>query len=206
MNASIAAVAFVPALALGAVLNALVLRGRGWSSAARIELRYPSVELGTGLLVAACFARFGVTGRSFVAGFFVSVLVVLSVIDAERRILPNRIVLPAATVVLAAQIALFPDRTLEWVLAALLASLALFLALIAYPPGMGMGDVKLALLLGAALGRSVADALTIGLVAAAVAGLFVIARGGRRSTMPLGPFLALGSVVALFLGDSFLFS
>ena len=107
------------------------------------------------LLVAACFFRFGLTGEALVAAFFCAALVVLSAIDVERRILPDLIVLPSSAIVLAANIALYPEPPVEWVAASLGASLFLFLALLAYPRGMGMGDVKLALLLGAGLGKAV---------------------------------------------------
>lgn len=140
--------------------------------------------------------------EALVLAFFAGVLVVLSVIDLRTRRLPNRIVLPAAGLVLAAQIAIAPDRWLEWILGALGAFSFLLVAALINPKGMGMGDVKLALLLGAALGWAVAPALFIGLAAAALAGLALIARGGwaaRKATVPLGPFLALGGLVALFL-------
>src|SRR5919109_4065020 len=148
------------------LVSYLVLRGRCRSCREPIGLRYPAVELATGVLVAACFLRFGFGGRAFVGSFFAAVLVLLSAIDAERRILPDVIVLPSTVVVLAAQIALFPDRALEWVLASLGASLFLFLAFLAHPSGMGLGDVKLALLLGAALGRDVTVGLMVGMLAA----------------------------------------
>jgi leader peptidase (prepilin peptidase)/N-methyltransferase len=137
-----------------------------------------------------------------VLAFFAAVLVVLSVIDLRTRRLPNWIVLPAAAVVLAAQIAVSPGHWYEWILGALGAFSFLLVAALISPKGMGMGDVKLALLLGAALGWAVAPALFIGLSAAALAGLVLIARGGwaaRKTAVPLGPFLALGGLVALFL-------
>jgi leader peptidase (prepilin peptidase) / N-methyltransferase len=134
-----------------------------------------------------------------VLALFSGVLVVLAVIDARTRRLPNRIVLPAAGVVLAAQVAIAPGHALEWVLAALGAFLVMFLAHLAYPAGLGLGDVKLALLLGAALGWAVGAALALGFVAAAVVGLGLLVRGGwgaRKRTMPLGPFFAAGGLVA----------
>ena len=183
------------------------LRGRCRGCGDAIGLRYPLVELTTAVLVAGSFVRFGVSGQAFVAAFFVTVLVALSAIDAERRILPDVIVLPSAALVLAAQIALSPDRALEWVLASLGAALFLFLALLAYPKGMGLGDVKLALLLGAALGLHVTVGLMLGMFAAMLVGLFLIARHGvvaRKMAIPFGPFLAFGSVVALFWGERIL--
>lgn len=189
------------------LLSYLALRGRCRSCGVRIGLRYPAVELATGLLVAAAFLRFGLTGRAFVVAFVLAALVVLSAIDVERRILPDRIVLPATALVLAAQVALAPERALEWALAALAASGFLFAALLAYPKGMGMGDVKLALLLGAALGREVAVALMIGMLAALAVSAVLFARHGasaRKMAIPFGPFLAFGAAAALFAGERLL--
>lgn len=183
------------------------LRGRCRGCSAPISLRYPLVELATALLVAACFWRFGLSGDAFVAAYFCAALVALSAIDAERRILPDRIVLPSTVLVLAAQIALHPGSTVEWVAAGLGASLFLFVALVAYPKGMGMGDVKLALLLGVMLGWTVAVGLMLGMLAAMVLGVALFARHGtsaRKMAIPFGPFLALGAVVALFAGDRIL--
>ena len=142
--------------------------------------------------------------QTFVAAFFVVVLVVISVVDIRTRRIPNRVVLPAALIVLVSQVAIAPERAFEWT-AASLGAFGLLLALsLLYPGGLGMGDVKLALLLGAALGWAVASALAIGLVAAAVAGLVMIACGGwsaRKATLPLGPFLALGSLAVLLVSS-----
>ena len=133
--------------------------------------------------------------------FVTVVLVALAVIDIRTRRLPNRIVLPATIVVLAAQMAIAPDRAIEWVAAALGASALLFAASLLYPGGLGMGDVKLALLLGAALGWAVGGALAIAFLAAGIAAVAVMVRNGwsaRKTTMPLGPFLAVGSLAVLF--------
>jgi leader peptidase (prepilin peptidase) / N-methyltransferase len=189
------------------VLSYLLLRGRCRSCGERIGVRYLAVEVLTALLVAACFLAFGFTADAFIAAFFVSVLVVLSVIDVERRILPDKIVLPSTAVVLAAQLAVHPDRAPEWILGALGASLFLFLALLAYPKGMGMGDVKLCLLLGAALGKLVVVALMLGMVAALVPAVVLVARHGaaaRKMAIPFGPFLAFGAILALFFGEPLL--
>ena len=187
------------------LVSFVVLRGRCRSCRAPIPWRYPAVELVTALLVAACFLAFGVTAAALVAAFFCAVLVVLSAIDVEHRILPDRVVLPSAAVVLVAQTALHPS--VEWVLGAFGASLFLFVAVLAYPRGMGMGDVKLALLLGAMLGRTVPVALMLGMLAALVPAAVLLARHGsaaRKMGIPFGPFLALGSVVTLFVGDRLL--
>jgi leader peptidase (prepilin peptidase) / N-methyltransferase len=183
----------------------LALRGRCRSCGVRISAVYPAVELVTALLVAGCVLKFGLTGSAAVAAFFCLALVAVSATDIEHRIIPNRIVLPGAAIVLGANTALHPSA--QWGLAALGASGFLFAAALAYPKGMGMGDVKLALLMGAALGKTVPVALMIGMVAALVPGLYLLARHGsaaRKMGVPFGPFLALGSVVALFAGHPLL--
>jgi leader peptidase (prepilin peptidase)/N-methyltransferase len=238
MSAALAAIAFVPGLALGSFLNVvsarvplrrsvvhpgsacmscetpiawydnlpilsyLLLRGRCRSCGATIPWKYPLVELVTALLVGASVLAFGFSAEAAVAAFFCAALVAVSVVDLERRIIPNRIVLPAAAVVLAAQTMLFPSP--EWAVAALGASVFLFLAALAYPAGMGMGDVKLALLLGAMLGRTVPVAMMIAMIAALVPSIFLLVRHGsaaRKMGIPFGPFLAFGGVVGLFAGD-----
>jgi leader peptidase (prepilin peptidase) / N-methyltransferase len=181
------------------------LRGRCRRCGTRIPFLYPAVELVTALLVAGCALAFGLSARFAIGAAFCAVLVALSAIDLEHRIIPNRIVVPAAAVALVAQTLLEPRP--EWGLAALGASGFLFAAALAYPAGMGMGDVKLALLMGAVLGRNVSVALMVGMLAGMVPGLYLLARhgkAGRKMGIPFGPFLAFGSVVALFWGDALL--
>lgn len=183
----------------------LVLRGRCRHCKAAIPARYPIVELVTALLVAGSVLRFGFTAEAVVVVFFCVVLVAISAIDIEHRIVPNRIVIPAAAIVLVAQTALHPS--LEWLLGALGASTFLFVAALVYPKGMGMGDVKLALLLGAMLGRDVTVGLMIGFLAALVPAAVLALRHGskaRKIAIPFAPFLAFGAVVALFAGESVL--
>jgi leader peptidase (prepilin peptidase) / N-methyltransferase len=238
MSAALAAIAFLPGLALGSFLNVVSarvplrrsvvhpgsacmscatpiawydnlpilsyvsLRGRCRSCGETIPWKYPLVELVTALLVGASVFAFGFSAEAAVAAFFCAALVAVSVVDLERKIIPNRIVLPAAAVVLATQTALFPSP--EWAIAALGASLFLFLAALAYPAGMGMGDVKLALLLGAMLGRTVPVAMMIAMIAALVPSIVLLVRHGsaaRKMGIPFGPFLALGGIVGLFAGD-----
>ena len=149
-----------------------------------------------------CLLHGGLTGRGVLEAFVGFVLVWLAAIDIRSRILPDRIVLPATAVTLVAQAALAPDRMAEWLLAAFGASLFLFIPALLRPGALGLGDVKLALLLGAALGRGVVTALTVGLLAAAgFAALLVLVQGrvALKSTMPLGPFLAFGGIVALLV-------
>jgi leader peptidase (prepilin peptidase) / N-methyltransferase len=187
------------------VLSWLLLRGRCRNCGTSISWRYPAVELSTALLVAGCFWKFGLSWDAAVASFFCIVLVVLSAIDIDRRIVPNKIVLPAAVIVLVAQTVLHPS--LEWLAAGLGASLFLLLAALAYPRGMGMGDVKLALLLGFALGRTVPMAMFAGMVSALVPSAVLFARHGsaaRKMAIPFAPFLALGGLLGLFAGHSLL--
>jgi leader peptidase (prepilin peptidase) / N-methyltransferase len=187
------------------VLSYVLLRGRCRHCGARISPLYPAVELVSAALIVACFAVFAATAWAILAAGFCCVLVVLSVIDSQHRIVPNRIVIPAALVALVAHTAI--DPSFAWLVWALVAAGGLFLAVLAYPRGLGMGDVKLALLLGAMLGVSVTVALMIGFFAALVPSAVLFVRHGasaRKMGVPLVPFLALGSVVALFFGDAIL--
>ena len=187
------------------VVSWLALRGRCKGCGARIGAVYPAVELLTAVLIASSFLAFGWSGKSFVAAFFCATLVVISAIDISHRIVPNVIVLPAAVIVLVAMTVLEPSA--EWALGAFGGALFLFLAALAYPKGMGMGDVKLALLLGAMLGRVVPVALRVGMVSALVPSAVLFVRHGmaaRKMKIPLAPFLSIGGVVGLFVGDELL--
>jgi leader peptidase (prepilin peptidase)/N-methyltransferase len=187
------------------VLSYALLRGRCRTCSATIALRYPAVEIVTALLVAGSVWRFGLSVEAAVAAFFCAALVAVSATDLEHRIVPNRIVVPAAALVLVAQTILHPS--VEWGLAAFGASAFLLAAALAYPRGMGMGDVKLALLLGAMLGRTVTVAVMVGTVAALVPSIVLVARHGTRARkmgIPFAPFLAVGAVVALFAGKPLL--
>jgi leader peptidase (prepilin peptidase)/N-methyltransferase len=151
----------------------------------------------------ACLVSFGLTLHAAAAAVFCAALVVITATDLTHRIVPNRVVLPAAAVVLVLMTAAEPSP--EWAAAGLVASVFLLLVALAYPGGMGMGDVKLALLMGVALGRAVAVALPLGMLFAIVPAIFLLARhgsGARKMAIPFAPFLALGSVVALFAGDA----
>lgn len=187
------------------VVSYFVLRGRCRDCGAHIPARYLLIEVTTGALVAASLLFFGAHATALVAIVFCASLVAVSAIDFEYRIIPNRIVVPAAAIVLVARTAIDPSP--EWALAALAAGGFLFLAILVYPSGMGMGDVKLALLLGAMLGRTVGVALMIGMLAALVPAVVLMVRHGsaaRKMALPFGPFLAFGGLVALFAGEPLL--
>ncbi len=185
------------------VLSYLLLRGRCRSCSASIGWLYPAVEIVSALLVAACALRFGISWEMLVASFFCLVLVALSAADIRYRLVPNRIVLPAASVVLVAQTLIHPSP--EWAIGGLAGAGFLFVAALAYPAGMGMGDVKLALLLGFMVGRSIGVALMTGMISALVPSAILFARHGskaRKMAIPFAPFLALGGLVALFWGSA----
>jgi leader peptidase (prepilin peptidase) / N-methyltransferase len=187
------------------IASYFLLRGRCRSCGQRISPLYPAVEIVTTLLVVAAFWRFGFTAYGALAAAFSAVLVALSAIDVTHRIVPNRIVIPAAGVTLALHTLIDPSP--EWTIAALAAASFFLAAALIYPAGLGMGDVKLALLLGAMLGRTVTLAIFVGLVAALVPSMVLFARHGskaRKMAIPLVPFLALGALVALYWGSPLL--
>ena len=162
------------------------------------RLLHPVAELTALVLVLACVAAFGLTLEALSAAILCVALVIVSVTDLEYRIVPDRIVLPAAAVVLLLNTIRKPSP--EWILAALAFALVLLVAALVNPEGMGLGDVKLALLIGAGLGWGAVLALVVAAAAAFVPALvLLLGRGGRKATMAFAPFLAFGAVVALFL-------
>jgi leader peptidase (prepilin peptidase) / N-methyltransferase len=183
----------------------LAMRRRGdLLEAARrfVSTRYVAAIAVAVPLMGLAFLRFGASARFAVALLVIPVLCVLAAIDIAERRLPNRIVLPATAVVLTVQTVLWPDRTFEWILAAVGGALLLLLPLLFYPQGVGMGDVKLMLFLGAALGSAVVTAILVGSLAAGGYAAVVLLRGGsdaRRTAFAFGPFLVFGALVALLL-------
>ena len=144
--------------------------------------------------------RYGLRAETPVVVFVIATLVVISKHDLERHIIPNRIVVPAWIAVLLAHLAIHPHHWLEWIGASFGAGIFFLVVQLAYPAGLGMGDVKLALLIGAALGWSVIAALLFGTLAAGlVSAALLIAKGAeaRKRAIPLGPFLAGGAILVL---------
>jgi leader peptidase (prepilin peptidase) / N-methyltransferase len=187
------------------VLSYALLRGRCRRCGIRIPPRDLAIELATALLLVGCVLAFGLTARAAAAGIACAALVVVTATDLERRIVPNRVVLPAAAAVLALNMVWHPSAV--WAIGAVGAAGFLFLAALAYPGGMGMGDVKLALLIGALLGLTTPVGLMLGLVFALVPSAVLLARhgvGARKLGIPFAPFLAAGAVVALFAGEPIL--
>lgn len=183
----------------------LVLRGRSRCCGERISLRYPLTELGLGALYAATVAVLWGDGGEIALGLvFVTMLLAVTLTDIEQRIIPNKILLVAAIVGAAIAAVADPGSLPERAAAAAAAGGLLFLAALAYPRGMGLGDVKLAATMGLFLGRNVGPALLVALLTGSLVGLAMIAREGaaaRKKAIPFGPFLALGGVVGLLAGD-----
>jgi leader peptidase (prepilin peptidase)/N-methyltransferase len=163
----------------------------------------PIAVLALASLAAACIAVFGLGVEMLVDVAACAVLVAVTVTDLERRIVPNRIIVPALAAALVVQTV--RDPSVEWFLSALGAGGFFLLAALVYPAGLGMGDVKLAAFLGAWLGTAVVVALFAGSILALVPAVVILAmRGssGRKVGIPFAPFLAAGGVVALFFGDA----
>jgi leader peptidase (prepilin peptidase)/N-methyltransferase len=151
-------------------------------------------------MAALAVVRLGVDASGVMAAGVLAVLAVLAAIDLRWRLLPNRIVLPALAAVLAYELALDPGAAAEGAVAGVGAATLLLIPGLLSPGAVGMGDVKLAALLGAALGAKVLGALLTGFVLSALAGGCVLVRhgaAGRHRTLPMGPFLALGAAVVL---------
>jgi leader peptidase (prepilin peptidase)/N-methyltransferase len=144
--------------------------------------------------------RYGVHAETLVVIFVICTLVVISRHDLEQRIIPNRIVVPAWIAVLLANLALHPHHPVGWLVASFGAGLFFLAFALAYPAGLGMGDMKLALLIGAALGYKVVGALLLGTLAAGLVAAIMLFKEGsaaRKRAIPLGPFLAAGAIVVL---------
>jgi len=182
-----------------------VLRGRSRCCDDPISIRYPLTELALGVLYVVTVAVLWGEPTEVALGLvFVTVLLAITLTDLERRVIPNSILL-AATIAAVAIVAIgdpssFPERAI----AAAASGGGFLLVALAYPRGMGLGDVKLAAVMGLYLGRNVAPAILVALIAGSAVGLFLIARQGtaaRKRAIPFGPFLALGGVVGLLAGD-----
>jgi leader peptidase (prepilin peptidase)/N-methyltransferase len=187
------------------VLSYALLRGRCRRCGVRIPPRDLAIELATALSLVGCVLAFGLSLRTAAAAIACGTFVVVTATDIERRIVPNTVVLPAAAAVLAVDTAWHPSPV--WAIGAVGLAGFLLLAALAYPGGMGMGDVKLALLIGALLGPTTPVGFMLALLLALVPTVFLIARhgrGARRLAIPFAPFLCAGAVIALFAGHAIL--
>jgi leader peptidase (prepilin peptidase)/N-methyltransferase len=185
------------------LLSWLFLRGRCRHCGDRISARYPAVELVTALVFGAVVLARGVSTELLLTLPFAAMLIAVADIDLEHRIVPNRILAPMAVWAVAASAVVRPDRLPELLIAGAAAFAFLLIAAIAHPGGMGMGDVKLAGVMGLYLGLSVAPAMLIAFLSGSVVGIAIMLRRGaqaRKAGVPFAPFLALGAVVALVAG------
>jgi leader peptidase (prepilin peptidase)/N-methyltransferase len=181
----------------------LLLRGSCRGCGRAIPARYPLLELTTLCCFIAVAALRGLDADLLLELPFVAMLVAVAAIDLEHRIVPNRILAPAAVYAIAAQALVDAGQLPAHLIAGAAAFLALLLAALAYPAGMGMGDVKLAGVMGLFLGASVAPALFVAFLAGTAFGLVAIARDGceaRGRGLPFAPFLALGGLVGVLVG------
>lgn len=197
------------------VLSWLLLRGRCRHCGNPISPRYPLIELTTGILFALSAAKFGLSVETFVFAALFWVLVVLTVIDLDHKLLPNRIVYPSfvagwAGLAVAALVRDEPGRLLDAAVGAAIFGGTFFVIALVAQRGMGLGDVKLGFVLGSFLGYVRLGLVPLGMFLAfltgAVVGLAVMLRSGgdRKMQIPFGPFLALGTALAIFLGDPLL--
>lgn len=186
------------------ILSYLLLRGHCRSCSAPISPRYPLVETLTAALCAGAVLVHHSAASVALSVALILLVVPAALIDVEHRIIPNRITAPGAVVAIALGLALDPGGEAGRLIAGASAGGFLLVAVLAYPAGMGMGDVKLAAMMGLFLGAAVAPALLVALLSGVFAGAVVIARkgvsDGRKTAVPFGPFLALGALVAVFLG------
>lgn len=187
------------------LISWLWLRGRCRHCGNRISVRYPAIEIALAGLYVATFLVFSDDVGQLALGLvFVTTLATITLTDLELRVIPNRILIVAAVIGIAILAVTDPSVLPDRAIAAAAAGGLLLLVALAYPRGMGMGDVKLAALMGLYLGRAVAPALLIGFAAGALVGVALIARHGaeaRKRAIPFGPFLAFGGLVGLFVGD-----
>jgi leader peptidase (prepilin peptidase)/N-methyltransferase len=187
------------------ILSFLLLRGRCRSCASTISPRYPLVEALTALLCAGAVLAHDSAATIALSVALILVVVPAALIDLEHRIIPNKLTALGAVLALAIGLALDPSGEAQRLIAGAGAAGFLLLAALAYPGGMGMGDVKLAGVMGLFLGRAVAPAILFALLGGVLVGVAIVARKGigegRKTAVPFGPFLAAGAVLASFVGQ-----
>lgn len=187
------------------ILSYVLLRGRCRHCGAPVPIRYPLIEIGLAAgFVGSLLAFEGDWWEIALGSAFCATLAVITLTDLELRIIPTKILTVSAVIGAGLAIGAGTESLDERVIAAVAAFAALFAVAFVNPRGMGMGDVRLAGVMGLYLGRAVAPALLIGFTAGALYGMALIARHGsaaRKRKVPFGPFLALGGLVGLFAGD-----
>jgi len=190
------------------VLSWLLLRGKARCCGAAISPRYPLTELSVGLLFIATVLVYRDDAAEAAIGLvFVATLAIVTLTDLEQRINPNKVLIAGALICVAIAAPTDPGSLPERAIAAVAAGGVFFLVALAYPAGMGLGDVKLAATMGPFLARAVAPAILAALLLGSLVGLALIARHGskaRKMAIPFGPFLALGGIIGLLAGDQLL--
>jgi leader peptidase (prepilin peptidase)/N-methyltransferase len=186
------------------VLSWVLLRGHCRACGVQISVRYPLVELLTGALCVGAVLAGKDTTRVALGIGLILLVVPIALIDLETRLIPNKLTLPGALLAVGLGLAFDPSGEPSRLIAGAAAGGFLLIAVLAYPGGMGMGDVKLAAVMGLFLGSAVAPALLVALLSGSAVGAVIIARkgasAGRKTAVPFGPFLALGAIVAVFAG------
>lgn len=186
------------------IISFLVLRGRCRDCKARFSARYLAVEIITALLFLASYVKFGLSFELVRTLVFLPVLIVIAFIDLDTNLIPNKLTYPFAVIGILSAAFISPAILLQSSVWALAAAVFLFVTALIKPGSMGMGDVKMALLMGTFLRVSVAPAMFAAFVAGSVTGTFLIMTGikGRKDLIPFGPFLAFGSIAAVFFGQN----
>jgi leader peptidase (prepilin peptidase)/N-methyltransferase len=188
------------------VVGWLTLRGKCRDCHEPISFRYPLVEAITGVMFVIAYWRLGIDWPLLVVWAFIAAMICVALIDLDHMIIPDKIVLPGALIGLLASIAINPQDWWKYLAAGLGAAAFMFLLVMVWPGGMGPGDVKMALLMGAVLGVSVLVALFLAFLFGAIAGILLVAtrRRSRKDPIPFGPSLALGAIIAVLAGQGML--
>ena len=184
----------------------MILRGRCRNCKEPISPRYILAELTLGALFAATYLILGddEIGELVLGLVLCFTLLVITLTDLDLRIIPNKVALAGSVAAVAIAALTVPETLDTRAISALAGGGIMFVIAMAYPRGMGMGDAKLVGMMGLFIGRAIAPAALIGFALGALVGLAMIARQGaaaRKSAIPFGPFLAIGGVVGLWVGD-----
>ena len=166
--------------------------------------RPPRMEIVGAVLGAVAGWQIGLVGPLVPALLLIALLIPITFIDFEYRVIPDRLVFPGTAIAFAAWAIVDPGRLKEHALAAVIAGAVFLLMALVYPAGMGIGDVKLALMLGAFLGSAVAPGLFLGFLISSVPSVVILVKYGRQGGkvgIPFGPFMAAGGYLGLLGGD-----
>jgi len=188
------------------LLSWLLLRARCRRCRAPIPVRYPLVEGITAAGFGLAFWRFGFDWFLLVSWAFIASMVAVAFIDFDHMIIPNKIVIPGAIVGLAASLGLHQQSWWAFVAGSAGAALFMFILALLWPGGMGPGDIKMALFLGAVLGVYVVVAIFAAFLFGSIAGVYLLLakRRSRKDKIPFGPALAVGAVLAILAGEGLL--